>query len=305
MCPFPGEMGRTTVRMNALNQGINTGPINFPAPFEDLLAENFSPAEVEAMRAGADTVDAQQAILEGIADAIHGDLNLAGIMGSFFQRMLSSGEHAAVDFNRDLQAITEQEEQRQRELAAPVVEFLKDKEPAFQVGYLMKLRDLKITGEIIAQVTEILLIPPAVSGGVKALRLGGLVFKNARSFRRAVRVSNRLRELHRIRTGKTVIKGTQYSPEYYKELKKTDRLFRDHGIEVSEHALNRFIGRQDRGISFNGVVDSYKNGTTFSDPLHGTEIRFKNGIAVSLDRKSKKIVNVQYQKKPTERWQLQ
>lgn len=44
-----------------------------------------------------------------------------------------------------------------------------------------------------------------------------------------------------------VLKGTEYYAEYVQKLKNTYRIFIDNGYEVSEHGLNRILGRIHKG----------------------------------------------------------
>ena len=81
-----------------------------------------------------------------------------------------------------------------------------------------------------------------------------------------------------------VLKGTKYSAEYVQKLKNTYRIFIDNGYEVSEHGLNRILGRINQGkiSSIEEIVDVLKTGTKYTDTVNGGTVIFKNGISVHI-----------------------
>ena len=81
-----------------------------------------------------------------------------------------------------------------------------------------------------------------------------------------------------------VLKGTEYSAEYVQKLKNTYRIFIDNGYEVSEHGLNRILGRINQGkiSSIEEIVDVLKTGTKYTDTVNGGTVIFKNGISVHI-----------------------
>jgi len=101
---------------------------------------------------------------------------------------------------------------------------------------------------------------------------------------------------------KIVLKGS-YSQVYTQKLKATYNTFQEAGVDATEHGLNRVLGRSSRGVTVENTIDTYKTGKLYYDPQENTYIRFKDGVAVSYDISSGKIINVQTQNKPTGRWE--
>ncbi len=98
------------------------------------------------------------------------------------------------------------------------------------------------------------------------------------------------------------LKGS-YSEPYTERLQYTYQTFQESGVNITEHGLNRVIGRANRGVTVENTIDTYKTGKLYYDPQENTYIKFKDGVAVSFDINSGKIVNVQTQSKPTGRWE--
>lgn len=97
------------------------------------------------------------------------------------------------------------------------------------------------------------------------------------------------------------LKGT-YGPEYTNKLQSTYNQFANEGVDITEHGLRRVLGRSSRGVTVENRIDVYNNGKLYYDPQYNTNIKFKDGIAVSYDIKTGQIVNVQTQNNPTSRW---
>lgn len=81
-----------------------------------------------------------------------------------------------------------------------------------------------------------------------------------------------------------VLKGTEYSAEYAQKLKDTYRIFENNGYEVSEHGLNRILGRINQGkiASVDEVVDALQTGIKYSDTVNGGIVIFKDGISIYI-----------------------
>jgi len=94
----------------------------------------------------------------------------------------------------------------------------------------------------------------------------------------------------------------KYAPSYVQKIQETYRSIRGQGIDITEHGINRLLGRSSRGVTTVNVVDAYYNGKLYTDPAYGTNVRFRNGVALSIDPLSGKIINVQTQTNPTSRW---
>ena len=74
---------------------------------------------------------------------------------------------------------------------------------------------------------------------------------------------------------------------------EVEEQFMASGAEISEHAVNRVLGRANRGVTVQNTLDAYQNGAAYFDKQENTNIHFLNGIAVSSNVKTGKIVNVQ------------
>ncbi len=98
-----------------------------------------------------------------------------------------------------------------------------------------------------------------------------------------------------------LLKG-KYAPSYVQKIQETYQTIRSQGIDITEHGINRLLGRSSRGVTTVNVVDTYYNGKLYTDPAYGTNVRFRNGVALSIDPLSGKIINVQTQTNPTARW---
>ena len=88
------------------------------------------------------------------------------------------------------------------------------------------------------------------------------------------------------------LKG-DYSPNYRKQLYQWDRKFREAGLIFTEHGLNRFMGRQRRGATFEKVLAAFSEGTLFYDPKFDTYIRWKDKVTVSMDQTKGWITSVE------------
>ena len=99
-----------------------------------------------------------------------------------------------------------------------------------------------------------------------------------------------------------VLKGS-YSTPYTQRIQATYQNFKDANVDITEHGLNRVLGRASRGVTVENTIDTYKSGKRYYDPQENTYIKFKDGVAVSYDINSGKIVNVQTQSKPAGRWE--
>jgi hypothetical protein len=105
------------------------------------------------------------------------------------------------------------------------------------------------------------------------------------------------------------LKGTEYTPEYRRELLDLDKTLRENGMKSSEHALNRLAGRLKStkekyampGID--EVIDVFRNGESYIDPGHGY-VKLKNNIAVHL-AKDGTIKTFTRVKKVKDKWQKQ
>ena len=86
------------------------------------------------------------------------------------------------------------------------------------------------------------------------------------------------------KTNELVLKGTEYSPEYIQKLQDTYSIFKNNGYEISEHGLNRILGRINQGkiSSIEEVLDVLKNGTRYKDTVNGGIILYKNGISIHI-----------------------
>ena len=80
------------------------------------------------------------------------------------------------------------------------------------------------------------------------------------------------------------LKGKQYSDEYVQKLQKTHKKFKEHGFEITEHALNCVLGRINQGkiADIEAVLDVLQTGKKYRDTIEGGVIIFKNKIAIAF-----------------------
>ena len=88
--------------------------------------------------------------------------------------------------------------------------------------------------------------------------------------------------------------GTTYSQKYAKKLIELYDYFYDQGYTMSEHALNRILGRTKQGkiASPNQVLDILRRGTRFEDPIHDNIVVYKDEITIPIDKNDETIITV-------------
>ncbi len=61
-------------------------------------------------------------------------------------------------------------------------------------------------------------------------------------------------------------------------------MFKSNGYEISEHGLNRILGRINQGkiSSIDEVIDVLNTGTKYIDTVNGGIVLFKNGISIHI-----------------------
>lgn len=93
-------------------------------------------------------------------------------------------------------------------------------------------------------------------------------------------------------TGIIKLRG-DYSPQYESKLQNAYKFFYSHGHEMSEHALNRIIGRmmQGRLESLDVILKVLTDGQEYIEP-NGTLVKYLNNISVHLSPKEKIIKSV-------------
>ena len=79
------------------------------------------------------------------------------------------------------------------------------------------------------------------------------------------------------------LKG-DYSVEYTNKLQSTYKIFKAKNYELSEHSLNRIMGRINQGQigSINDVLDALESGTKYIDTMNGGIVMFKDGISIHI-----------------------
>ena len=86
------------------------------------------------------------------------------------------------------------------------------------------------------------------------------------------------------KSNELVLKGTNYSAEYAQKLQDVYKVFNDKGYRISEHGLNRILGRINQGKidSINSILDVLNTGTKYIDTINGGTVIFKDGISVHI-----------------------
>ena len=79
------------------------------------------------------------------------------------------------------------------------------------------------------------------------------------------------------KSNELTLKGTEYSAEYAQKLKDTYNLFKSNGYEISEHGLNRILGRINQGkiSSIDEVIDVLNTGTKYMEGLFFSKMEFQ------------------------------
>ena len=98
--------------------------------------------------------------------------------------------------------------------------------------------------------------------------------------------------------------GTTYSQKYAKKLIELYDYFYDQGYTMSEHALNRILGRTKQGkiISPEQVLDILRKGTRFEDPIHDNIVVYKDEITIPIDKNDGTIITVIGKSKIQPKW---
>ena len=109
------------------------------------------------------------------------------------------------------------------------------------------------------------------------------------------------------RGAETIVKinGKQYSKEYVEKLTETYYKFKDEGVQMGDHALNRFIGqkqgRDKKPFTFDDVLYSYRQPANYTQP-DGRAIHYYNNVMVVLDPKTSEVITVNYYKEAMKSW---
>lgn len=101
------------------------------------------------------------------------------------------------------------------------------------------------------------------------------------------------------------INGKGYSKQYTEKLTQTYYQFREEGVQMGDHALNRFVGQKTgRGkqpFTVNDVVESYKQPANYTQ-ADGREIHYYNHVMVVVEPKTGEVVTVNYYEKEMKSW---
>jgi SPP1 gp7 family putative phage head morphogenesis protein len=99
-----------------------------------------------------------------------------------------------------------------------------------------------------------------------------------------------------------ILKGS-YSDAYRKKLMDTYQYFKAAGFHMTEHSLNRVLGRiqQGRLPDVQTILDTMRNGKTYVEP-DGTVVKFGNGVSVHFADDNFDVKSVVPNKKPKKDW---
>lgn len=105
--------------------------------------------------------------------------------------------------------------------------------------------------------------------------------------------------------GKIVLKGKNYSDEYREKLLELDGYFSLHGYQLSEHVLNKILGRiaQGRIPNRESVLELLESPVRFKEP-DGTLVKFINGLSAHIDPKTNIVITITPRKKPKKDWEV-
>ena len=67
-------------------------------------------------------------------------------------------------------------------------------------------------------------------------------------------------------------------------MQDTYKIFKNEGYELSEHSLNRILGRVNQGkiSSIDEVLNTLRKGTKYIDTVNGGTVVYKGGISVHI-----------------------
>lgn len=111
-----------------------------------------------------------------------------------------------------------------------------------------------------------------------------------------------LREKVTINTIKT---NKDYSNKYKQKLIKTYYDFRKRDVEMTTHALNRFLGQKENKISFSekDVIDVMNNKANYYEKDTTKDIKYYNKLAVIQDRNNKEVITIVRRNLEKEDWE--
>lgn len=105
----------------------------------------------------------------------------------------------------------------------------------------------------------------------------------------------------------TIVKihGKGYTKQYVEKITQTYYRFKEEGVQMGDHALNRFVGQKTgRGkqpFTLNDVVDSYRQSANYIQ-ADGREIHYYNHVMVVVEPKTGEVVTVGYYEKESPKW---
>lgn len=104
-------------------------------------------------------------------------------------------------------------------------------------------------------------------------------------------------------SGKIDLKGN-YNPKYAQKLNDMYIYFSSNGFDVSEHALNKIMGRirQGRIESKEQILDTLNNDFNYVEP-DGTQVKAYNGISAHFDKDTGKIITITPRNKIPDDWE--
>ena len=110
-----------------------------------------------------------------------------------------------------------------------------------------------------------------------------------------------LREKITINTIKT---NKDYSNKYKQKLIKTYYDFRKRDVEMTSHALNRFLGQKERKVSFSekDVIDVMNRKANYYEDGTMKDIKYYNKLAVIQDRSNKEVISIVRRNLEKEDW---
>jgi hypothetical protein len=103
--------------------------------------------------------------------------------------------------------------------------------------------------------------------------------------------------------GKIDLKGN-YNPKYAQKLIDMYIFFIDNGFDVSEHALNKIMGRIRQGRIENKeqILDTLNRDFNYIEP-NGTYVKVYNGISAHFDKDTGKIITITPRNKIPDDWE--
>ena len=101
------------------------------------------------------------------------------------------------------------------------------------------------------------------------------------------------------------VEGKPWTDAFKKKAKDTYWTMRGHGVEMSSHALSRYLPRRDKvegGLTTDQLADICKKPANYKQP-DGRAVRYYDGVALIFNAKTEEMVSFVVRKDPKSEWE--